>query len=223
MQKKILFIIYVLDVDNFASKNWLNYHFKSVNSNSIEVKIITGLPEYDKGNSLIEYLKTKKGIFEKIIIISLMTDQNGTHLNWNKVKELSSAVVVFPLDAISVLSKFRWMIRNIADAVWCPHLQVLDKCTTLNKNSIYMPYGSRRIEKIKNFEERNSELFFQGTCHGIRKLFIFKIAEELNRNIHVKGNGWDINNEINLSSSYKSSILKSYNYFFKKQKIINLM
>lgn len=218
MQTKNLFILYVLDVENFASKNWLYYHFEQINSRNIEVEIITGLPEIDSGNSLVEYLKKQQGIFEKIIIISFMTDKNGIFVDWNNVKKLSTSVIVFPLDAISVLSKFYWMIRNVANVVWCPHLQVLDTCKTLNKNTIYMPYGSRRIEKLKDFDERNNELFFQGTCHGIRKSFIYKLADDLKKNIHVQGKDWFEKNNLKVEKTYKKSILKSLNFFLKSPK-----
>ena len=41
-----------------------------------------------------------------------------------------------------------------------------------NKPIIYMPYASYLPIKIKNFNERENSLFFQGTAHGLRRSFI---------------------------------------------------
>lgn len=216
MVEKSLIIFYVFDFDNFASKNWLYFHLNDINNLNFDVKIISGFPKKDYGSSLLDFLKLNHDKYLEKIIVTLTTDNHGRFIYWDSIKKYCSHIVIFPLDSISVLSKFKYMIKNVADVVWCPHLQVLKKCKDMNKKSIFLPYGSRRPENIQEFTYRSDDLFFQGTSHGLRKSFVFNLSKEIKNNICVQGNGWTIEKNSIQNSIIKNSISSSFDYFFKK-------
>ena len=214
--KEILFIVFIAKtVDNYASRGWIFKHFENTKSAKYDIKIFECEPKTDKGLPLEIFIKKEKSSYKIIYLISTNTDNHNNYVNWILIKKLITKVIVFPVDAISVLKKFKNSIVNIADLVWCPHVQKLDELDQFNKPYIYLPYASDLPKKIIPYEKRSNALFFQGNAHGLRKSLVKSLANKSKVKIEVQGKGWGNNEKNNLKYQ---SISKSLNYFFKGSK-----
>tara|TARA_Y100001978_G_scaffold201075_1_gene218636 strand:- start:1466 stop:2590 length:1125 start_codon:yes stop_codon:yes gene_type:complete len=210
---KYLFIIFIAKtIDNFASRGWIYEHFKDCVSDRYVIEIFENDPIIDKGHSLELYIKSKNSEYKTIFLITTNTDNHNGYVNWENIKKYVFKVILFPIDAISVLPKFKKSIKEYVDLVWCPHIKVLNKLKEFNKEYIYMPYASKLPERIKAFNQRNNEIFFQGTAHGLRKSLIIEFANKSNSKINVQGNGWD--NLYKKNKFNTNSIEQSLNYYF---------
>ena len=75
-----------------------------------------------------------------------------------------------------------------------------------------MPYASYLPIKIKNFNERENSLFFQGTAHGLRRSFLLGIKNKSSIKLTIQGSRWDTR-ESNLKKSLKYFLSKPINYY----------
>ena len=217
---KVLFIFYLgKSANNFTSRGWIFSHFKDLNNENFDFTIHEGIPAEDYGASLHNLLQLNKNKYKKIYLIIGNPDMQNEKINWIVIRKYVEKVILFPVDAISVLRNFRKTIIKYADIVWCPHLQVIKEIEKLNKPYLYIPYASIFPKNIKCFEERSDSLFFQGTAHGLRKSLIIDLSNNSNINIKVQGNGWEINNS---NKIINNSIKNSINYYFNPpSKIFN--
>ena len=105
---KHLFIIFIAKtVDNFASRGWIYEHFNDCISDRYVIEIFENDPIIDKGHSLELYIKSKKSEYKTIFLISTNTDSHNGYVNWNYIRKFVFKVILFPIDAISVLPKFK--------------------------------------------------------------------------------------------------------------------
>jgi len=208
---KVLFIFYLVKtVNNFTSRGWIFSHFKNLNNENFDFVIHEGTPNEDEGKSLKELLQLNRSKYKKIYLIIGNPDRHNEKINWIEIRKFVEKVILFPVDAISVLGNFSKTIIKYADIVWCPHLQVIKELKKLNKPFLYLPYASIFPKTIKSFEDRSDSLFFQGTAHGLRKSLIINLSNNSKINIKVQGNGWEINNK---NKIINNSIKKSINYY----------
>ena len=208
-----LFIIFIANtVNNYASRGWIFKHFNDSISNEYDIKIFDCEPTNDKGIPLEIFVKKQKCNYKRIYLISTNTDKQNDQVNWKIIKKYIDKLIIFPIDAISVLSKFKNTILKEADLVWCPHIQKLEEIEKFNKPVIYLPYASNFPKIITPFEKRSDSLFFQGNSHGLRKSLVGSLVNKTKINVVVQGNGWEVNEKgKNIKSN---SIKESLNYYF---------
>ena len=210
--EKSLFILYLLEANTFASEKWLYTHFNSLINNLFDVKIISGNPSKDRGCDLINFCRKNYKDYKDIYLITLTTDIHNKYIDWSNIKKFISSIIVFPIDSISVSIKFKDTIKNIADFIWCPHIQMINYFERFNKPIIYMPYASYFPINVKNFSNRENSLFFQGTAHGVRRSFLLGIKKKSEIKLTIQGKGWD-NKESSLKKSFRYFLSKPINYY----------